>query len=648
MAQALAEQERVADDLTRLIDTANAPIIGIDAHGRVNEWNQTTARLTGFTKVEVLGRDLVGEFITDDFKDSVRQVLELALNGQETSNYEFPLFSKQGARIDVLLNSTTRRDATGSVIGVVGVGKDITDLAQALAEQERVADDLTRLIDTANAPIIGIDAHGRVNEWNQTTARLTGFTRVEVLGKDLVDELITDDFKDSVREVLERALNGQETSNYEFPLFTKQGGRIDVLLNSTTRRDTQGSVTGVIGIGKDVTVLRRQQKRLQHAEKMESVGALAGRIAHDFNNLLAVVKGNIAFVLESIPDSDDSEEAADNRECLSDAETATANAVHLTKRLLTFSSQQALRYERLNIRSVIDNALPKTSPLVPQKFDFSVNIDEVDVMALADRIQFEGALTNILNNAQDASDDGGGIFVEAHIKHLNDALAKEHAVQVGAYIVVVVRDNGCGIPEGSLSRVTDPFFTTKMFGKHEGLGLSMVHGFVNHSGGYIDIKSELGVGTSVTLALPFDTATIAAPEEKTSIPNRKLPQQPGTVLIVDDEERLLKVAVRILGSLGFRVLVSGDAHQALEVLASHGDEIDIMFSDIMMPGDMTGRQLAAEVMKSHPSIRILLTTGYEQAGPSPENTRLPEWQVPVLRKPYSKEELVTAITERFR
>ena len=524
-------------------------------------------------------------------------------------------------------------------------------LSLVRAERERVADDLTRLIDTANAPIIGIDAHGRVNEWNQTTERLTGFTKLDALGKDLVDEFITDDYKDSVRGVLELALGGQETSNYEFPLFTKQGGRLDVLLNSTTRRDTQGAVTGVIGIGKDVTVLRKQQKRLYHAQKMESVGTLTGRIAHDFNNLLAVIQGNIALVIESIDDSadsadsPDSAEMADNRECLSDAVTAAADGAYLTKQLLTFSSRQALRYERVNFRSIIEAALRKTSLLVQQTFEFSLNIDEVDVMALADRVQFESALINVVNNAQEASDDGDSIFVEAHIKHFGEALAKEHAVQVGSYIIVVVRDNGSGILEGSLSRVVDPFFTTKKMGEGAGLGLSMVHGYANQSGGYLEVTSELGVGTSVTLTLPFDAGSESSPEAEVAVPKRMLPQQPGTVLIVDDEERLLNIAARILGSLGFRVLVSGDAHQALEVLAVHGDEIDIIFSDIMMPGDMTGRHLAAEVIKSYPSIRVLLATGYEQAGPAPEHSRLPQWQVPVLYKPYSKEELTAAVTD---
>ena len=509
-------------------------------------------------------------------------------------------------------------------------------------KEKRVADDLTRLIDTANAPIIGIDAGGRVNEWNQTAERLTGFTKHDVLGKGLVGEFITDDYKDSVRGVLNLALGGQETSNYEFPLFTKQGDRLDVLLNSTTRRDATGRVIGVVGVGQDVTALRKQQIRLHHAQKMESVGTLTGRIAHDFNNFLAAIQGNLALVLEGF---DDSVETAGNRDCLNDAASAAVDAAYLTKQLLTFSSQQILRYERVNVRRVIEGALRKTSLRPPQSINFLINIDQVDVMALADRVQLESALVNVINNAKDASDEGDSICIEAHIKQFNEAIAKEYAVQAGAYFVIVVSDNGSGISEGSLPRVTDPFFTTKTMGQGAGLGLSMVHGFTNQSGGCIDVKSELGVGTSVTITLPLDGGTESKPEDEIAIPKRELPQQPGTILVVDDEKRVLTVAVRNLESLGFRVLVAGDAHQALEVLASDGDEIDIIFSDIKMPGDMTGRQLAAEVLKSYPSIGILLATGYEQDGPSSENTQLPEWQVPVLNKPYSKSELIAAVTD---
>ena len=191
-----------------LIDTANAPIFGIDADGLVNEWNRKAVAITGFSKEEVMGRSLTKDFITSEFQDSVQEVLQKALKGLQTDNYEFPLFTKEGKRVEVLLNATTRRDTSGKTLGVVGVGQDITELKAANSELQRVANDLTLLIDTANAPIFGIDANGLVNEWNRKMAAITGYRKEDVLGRDLVAGFISDEFKSSVKEVLQNALRG--------------------------------------------------------------------------------------------------------------------------------------------------------------------------------------------------------------------------------------------------------------------------------------------------------------------------------------------------------------------------------------------------------------------------------------------------------
>jgi PAS domain S-box-containing protein len=194
-------QER---EYTRLIDTANAPIFGVDTLGRVNVWNKCAMRLIGYSTEEVMGHSLVQEFITNDYQASVQAVLDGALKGAETDNFEFPLITKAGAHIEVLLNATTRRDAEGNVIGVVGIGQDIT----ARLAQER---EYSKLIDTANAPIFGVDTLGAVNIWNQCAMRLVGYSTDEVMGKNLVEEFITDEFKTAVHAVLDQALHGEET-----------------------------------------------------------------------------------------------------------------------------------------------------------------------------------------------------------------------------------------------------------------------------------------------------------------------------------------------------------------------------------------------------------------------------------------------------
>mmetsp|Transcript_38447 Transcript_38447/g.121550 ORF Transcript_38447/g.121550 Transcript_38447/m.121550 type:complete len:2337 (+) Transcript_38447:153-7163(+) len=262
----LAEGElsRVAGDLRGLIDNANAPIFGIDENGLVNEWNRKAAEIVGYSQFEVMGRNLVEDFISPEYKVLVNEVLDNALKGTETANFEFPLFTKTQERVDVLLNATTRRDAQGNIVGVVGVGQDITERKRAEGELTRVANDLRSLIDNANAPIFGIDENGLVNEWNRKAAEIVGYTSKEVMGRNLVKEFISPDFSVVVQKVLDNALRGIETANFEFPLFTNTQERVEVLLNATTRRDAQGKIVGVVGVGQDITDRKRAEGELQH------------------------------------------------------------------------------------------------------------------------------------------------------------------------------------------------------------------------------------------------------------------------------------------------------------------------------------------------------------------------------------------------
>ncbi|RAW19891.1 hypothetical protein PC110_g23667, partial [Phytophthora cactorum] len=199
-------------EYTRLIDSANAPIFGVDVNGCVNIWNKKAAEITQYTPNDVMGENLVEKFITEDYREAVALVFSKASEGTETANFEFPLMTKAGRRVEILLNATSRFNEIGEVMGVVGIGQDITErIAQ---EQE-----YTRLIDTANAPIFGVDINGRVNIWNRKAAETTQYMNAEVLGKDLVAEFISKEYKVPVRSVLEKAFEGVETANFEFPLI---------------------------------------------------------------------------------------------------------------------------------------------------------------------------------------------------------------------------------------------------------------------------------------------------------------------------------------------------------------------------------------------------------------------------------------------
>jgi PAS domain S-box-containing protein len=497
----LVEQERISNDLTRLIDTANAPIFGIDADGKVNEWNQRAEKITGYNKKEVMGRDLVADFITDGYKASVGEVLEKALKGKETANFEFPLFTKSGDRVDVLLNSTTRRDASGQTVGMVGVGQDITELNKVLVEQARISNDLTRLIDTANAPIFGIDADGKVNEWNQQAEKITGFNKAEVMGRSLVSDFITDGYKASVGEVLEKALKGKETANYEFPLFTKSGDRVDVLLNSTTRRDTSGQIVGVVGVGQDITELNKvrveqeTERKLSAAQiiqssKLATLGEMATSVAHELNQPLNVIRMAAGNSRRKISKGIADPEYLNDK--LKRIEEQTARAAAIIDHMRMFGREAKERPEPVDPRNVVMNALSLMGEqLRLAGIEIATELPEDCSFISGHTIQMEQVILNLLTNARDAMAE-------------ND---RESKITLRVFeddkgVHIISEDTGGGIPEDVLSRIFEPFFTTKEMGKGTGLGLSVSYGIVRDMYGTI-FAENIDHGARFTVTLPI-------------------------------------------------------------------------------------------------------------------------------------------------
>ena len=497
------EQVNIANEMTQLVDTANAPIFGIDANGMVNEWNQQAEKITGFDKEEVMGLDLVADFITDDYKASVGEVLERALLGEETANYEFPLFTKSGNRVDVLLNSTTRRDASGRIIGVVGVGQDITELKKVLAEQASIANEMTQLVDTANAPIFGIDAQGKVNEWNQQAANITGFNKMEVMGLDLVADFIKDNYKASVGEVLEKALKGEETANYEFPLFTKSGDRVDILLNSTTRRDASGCIVGVVGVGQDITELNQvrveqeTERKLAAAQiiqssKLATLGEMATSVAHELNQPLNVIRmaaGNSRRkIFKGIIDP---QYLNDKLERI---EGQTARAAAIIDHMRMFGREAKESPEPIDPRNIVINALDLMGEqLRLAGIEIVTEFAENCTSILGHSIQMEQVILNLLTNARDAMVEAAG-----------EAKITLKVFQVDDFIHITSEDTGSGIPDDVLSRIFEPFYTTKEMGKGTGLGLSVSYGIVRDMNGTI-FAENIHNGARFTITLPTVT-----------------------------------------------------------------------------------------------------------------------------------------------
>ena len=502
-----SEMENVAHDLTLLIDTANAPIFGIDNKGHVNEWNQTSESITGFTKKEVLGKDLVQTYITEDYRESVKKVLDDALLGKETANYEFPLFAKDGQRVMVLLNSSTRRDAKGKITGVLGVGQDISEIDKLRTASESIAKELRQFIETANAPIFGIDSNGLVNEWNQTSESITGFTKDEVLGKDLVQNYITEDYRESVKKVLDDALLGKETANYEFPLFTKSGQRVMVLLNSSTRRDINGGIIGVLGVGQDITELagyrnelelkvnERTLKLNQALEKQKELNELKSRFVSTASHEFRTPLSSINFAAGCIKKYWAKMEPVIIQKKLNKIEDQVLHMKKLLDDVLIVGKAEAGQIRQTPVNINLGDFMYEIIDEVSSATEKSHEIVLIDTEGLKTTDIFideklgRNIFINLISNAVKFSPNAHQVTVELSSE-------KDHTI-------ISVTDFGIGIPESEMEKIFMPFSRGKNVDliQGTGLGLTIVKEAIDLIGGKIIVNSIVGIGTSIIIKI---------------------------------------------------------------------------------------------------------------------------------------------------
>jgi signal transduction histidine kinase/CheY-like chemotaxis protein len=373
---------------------------------------------------------------------------------------------------------------------------------------------------------------------------------------------------------------------------------------------------------------------LRQVQKMEVVGQLTGGVAHDFNNLLTAIGGNLDLILRR---SDDSGWV---RRLAEAALQATQRGERITQQLLVFSRRQVLRPETLNLNRVLVEFEALMTHAVSEKIDLQLQLDAALDPSRIDRAQFEAALLNLMVNARDALPNGGRVVIETRNVLLDQAYADQNPdARPGAYVLVSVSDNGVGIDPSILPHVFEPFFTTKDVGRGSGLGLSQVYGFAEQSGGHVKIYSEVGIGTTVKLYLPKASERLIAGEKQQLIPLRSA-DGGETVLVVEDDEAVLAMAIESLTDLGYRVLVAHDSQEALAIVKG-SERIDILFSDIVMPGGVNGAQLAVEARRLRPDIKVLLTSGYTAAALSNERG-LPK-ELPILSKPYRRDELAAQL-----
>jgi len=377
--------------------------------------------------------------------------------------------------------------------------------------------------------------------------------------------------------------------------------------------------------------LARSREELAQAQRFEAIGQLTGGIAHDFNNLLTVVSGNLELILRARDDAEKIERLAQG------AMKAAQRGERLIRQLLIYARKQITHPETVNPNQLIVDIESLMRQVIGEQIEVVTMLSPLLAPALFDLAQFETAILNLVINSRDAMMGGGRITIETR----NVTLDRQYAVNnpeiaPGSYVMVAVSDSGAGMTPTVLARAFDPFFTTKEVGKGSGLGLSQVYGFAKTAGGHVKIYSELGVGTTVKLYLPKSSDRPIMPEPGTEIAALRPASGHETILVVEDDEDVAAVAAETLKELGYQVVTALNAAQALEILSGN-QPVDLLFSDVIMPGGMNGAQLAVEARRIRPELKVLLTSGYTAAALSFEHG-LPN-DLNVVGKPYQREEL---------
>ncbi|KTS36994.1 histidine kinase [Methylobacterium indicum] len=518
-----------------------------------------------------------------------------------------------------------------------GLGPAVTSRGPS-AVTDTHSDIFFAAVETTRMPMIVTDPHQPDNPIvfaNQAFLRMTGYTPDELVGTNCRFLQGPETDRETVAEV-RRAIAERKELATEILNYRKDGSTFWNALFISPVYDKKGELVYFFGSQLDVSRRRDAELALHQAQKMEALGQLTGGIAHDFNNLLQVISGytDVVLALAEHPTIDV------NRLLGAGAaiRAATDRAARLTHQLLAFARKQRLDGRALNLNNLVRGMNEITGRTLGDHVVMRTDLSPELWNCRIDPTQAEVALLNVLLNARDAMPGGGTVTIKTENLTIDDEMGLLLMVRPGPYAVVQVQDTGLGMPAEILARVMEPFFTTKEEGRGTGLGLAMVYGFAKQSGGTVRITSEVGRGTTVRLLFPATDQVVAA--ERRPAPRAADRTGTETILVVDDRPDVADTARVILEDFGYTVLVAHDARQALDLL-DESDKVDLLFSDLIMPGGMNGVLLARAARERQPRIRVLLTTGYAEA--SIERTDAGGSEFEILNKPYRRMELARRV-----
>ena len=611
-------------DLCALYNEAYAPTIG-DKHPRV------------------LGRPAREGWaeLWDDLEPLLRSVVE---GGESVHARDRPFYIErdggQGEQVFFDISYSPVFEAEGSIGGALCIVSETT--RRVLAEKE-VRADRARLWALARDPFLVADKDGVWMAASPAWTDILGWSEQELIGRTSEWMEHPDDLEKTKGEIAGLA-RGMPTVRFENRFRAKDGSYRNFSWTAVPENDL------VYCVARDVTeqraharALAEAEAALRQAQKMETLGQLTGGVAHDFNNLLQIVTGNLELLQRGV-DKIGGEDQARLRRAADNAMGGAERAALLTQRLLAFSRRQPLAPERIDPNRLVSGM----SDLLNRTLGETIEIETIQSARVwpveIDVNQMENALLNLAVNARDAMPDGGKLTIEVANTHIDaDYAAQEAEVSPGQYVLISMSDTGAGMDEEILSHAIEPFFTTKEVGRGTGLGLSMVYGFIKQSGGHFRVYSEAGHGTTVKIYLPRFYGLL--PDNDTGTVDRCAPECPGdeTVLVCEDDEKVRAYTVDVLKELGYRVIEAADGPAALQALEGPSQPIDLLFTDVILPGGMTGADIAREAQTRRPGLRVLFATGYARNAIFHHGRLDPG--VELLTKPFTYAELAAKVRD---
>ncbi len=525
-------------------------------------------------------------------------------------------------------------DQQGRLSRVIHIGKDITKNKRAELELRMSENKYRSLFEESKDVLFISNPGGSFTDINAAGVELFGFrSREELLQAVTAKDLFEDpqEWENLSLDLKDRGF----VKDHEIYMISQDGKKLTVLATATVESDDSGNITAFRGILHDMTEHRILEQQLLRAQRMESIGRLAGGVAHDFNNFLTAVEGYIDMAMMELDENDSAYSD------LVEAQRSAERAANLTRQLLLFSRRETMDFKPVDLNRVVSDLLKMLSQLLGEKYELLVNTERDLWQVRADVGHIEQVLMNLCVNARDAMPDGGTITISTGNAHISEKYAEMHTgAGAGDFVRLSVTDTGIGMDMETISHIFEPFFSTKQAGEGTGLGLSVVYGIVNQHGGWIEANSTPGAGSTFDIYLPVISSDAEDVSVDASAPE-KLDAAGEKVLLVEDDEAIRRLTLKILEKAGYRVSCAGNSHEALALCQKEGDGFQLVFSDVVLPGG-DGISLVEKILVDNPDTGVLLTSGYnEEANWQKINARGYRF----LQKPYSSYDLLKSLRQ---